>query len=171
MHSWTDVDFSARDGLRLYARHYPSEYAKCRPVLCLAGLTRNSADFHDLATALARERPVYALDSRGRGKSEHDANWKNYSLLVEVNDALDFATARGLHNAAVVGTSRGGLITMRMSVLRRGSVGGAGLGVGGPGGVGGGWGRGPSGGGWGVVVVWGVGGGWGAGRVGCASGG
>jgi pimeloyl-ACP methyl ester carboxylesterase len=123
MHSWTDVDFSARDGLRLYARHYPSEYAKCRPVLCLAGLTRNSADFHDLATALARERPVYALDSRGRGKSEHDANWKNYSLLVEVNDALDFATARGLHSAAVVGTSRGGLITMLMSVLRPGSVG------------------------------------------------
>ena len=123
MQSWTDVNFSARDGLRLYARYYPCAGSHRRPVLCLAGLTRNSADFHDLATALARIRPVYTLDSRGRGRSEHDANWKNYTLLVEVNDALDFVTARGLHTAAVVGTSRGGLIAMLMSVLRPGSVG------------------------------------------------
>lgn len=125
MQSWTDVNFSARDGLRLYARHYPCSGSQRRPVLCLAGLTRNSADFHGLAAALAGERTVYALDSRGRGKSEHDPDWKNYSLLVEVNDALDFSAARGLHGAAIVGTSRGGLIAMLMSVLRPGSLGAA----------------------------------------------
>jgi pimeloyl-ACP methyl ester carboxylesterase len=123
MQSWADVDFSARDGLRLYARHYPCANSLRRPVLCLAGLTRNSSDFHDLATALSRERTVYALDSRGRGRSEHDADWKNYSLLVEVNDVLDFVTARGLQSAGIVGTSRGGLIAMLMAVLRPGSVG------------------------------------------------
>jgi pimeloyl-ACP methyl ester carboxylesterase len=123
MQSWTAVNFSARDGLRLYARYYPCTGSLRRPALCLAGLTRNSADFHDVATALARERPVYALDARGRGKSEHDADWKNYALLVEVNDALDFAAARGLHGSAIVGTSRGGLIAMLMGVLRPGSVG------------------------------------------------
>ena len=92
--TWRDINFSARDGLRLYARHYPAPGSTRRPVLCLAGLSRNSRDFHRLATALASPgdagRDVYALDSRGRGLSEHDRDWRNYSLLVELNDALDF---------------------------------------------------------------------------------
>src|SRR5690606_1816187 len=50
---WKDIFFSARDGLRLYARHYPAPGSRLRPVLCLAGLTRNSRDFHALAVALS----------------------------------------------------------------------------------------------------------------------
>ena len=95
-------------------------------MLCLAGLSRNSRDFHSLALALAGPggvgREVYTLDSRGRGLSESDLNWKNYSLLVELNDALDFMTMSGLHGAAVVGTSRGGLIAMLMAVLRPNAI-------------------------------------------------
>ena len=127
MQTWNDIRFTARDGLRLYARHYPAPGSVRRPVLCLAGLTRNSRDFHDLATALASAddtgRDVYTLDSRGRGRSEHDRDWKNYSLLVELNDVLDFMTMKGLHDAAVVGTSRGGLLAMMMAVLRPGAIG------------------------------------------------
>ncbi len=40
-------------------------------------------------------RDVYALDCRGRGRSEHDRDWNNYSLLVELNDVLDFMTHEG----------------------------------------------------------------------------
>jgi pimeloyl-ACP methyl ester carboxylesterase len=120
--TWRDIHFSARDGLCLYARHYPAPGSAKRPLLCLAGLTRNGRDFHHLATALARAdaggRDVYTLDSRGRGRSEHDPDWNNYSLLVELNDALDFMTMKGLHGACLVGTSRGGLIAMLMAVLR-----------------------------------------------------
>jgi pimeloyl-ACP methyl ester carboxylesterase len=119
--TWRDIYFSARDGLRLYARHYPAPGSTKRPVLCLAGLTRNGRDFHDLATHLARSgggRDVYTLDSRGRGRSERDRDWRNYSLLVELNDALDFMTMADLAGAAVVGTSRGGLIAVLMAVLR-----------------------------------------------------
>ena len=127
MQTWIDIRFTARDGLRLYARHYPAPGSVRRPVLCLAGLTRNSRDFHDLATAVASAddtgRDVYTLDSRGRGGSEHDRDWKNYSLLVELNDVLDFMTMKGLHDAAVVGTSRGGLLAMMMAVLRPGAIG------------------------------------------------
>jgi pimeloyl-ACP methyl ester carboxylesterase len=129
MQSWSDIRFTARDGLRLYARHYASPGSIRRPVVCLAGLTRNGRDFHDLATALARPdatgRDVYALDCRGRGGSEHDRDWKNYSLLVELNDVLDFITMKGLHDAAVIGTSRGGLLAMMMAVLRPGAMGAA----------------------------------------------
>ena len=127
MQNWSDIYFTARDGLRLYARHYGTHDVLRRPVVCLAGLTRNSRDFHDLASALARPddrgREVYALDYRGRGRSQHDANWKNYSILVELNDVLDFMTIAGLNRAALIGTSRGGLITMLMAALRPNALG------------------------------------------------
>lgn len=127
MQNWTDIYYTARDGLRLYARHYAVRQSLRRPVLCLAGLTRNCRDFHDLASALARAddsgRDVYALDYRGRGRSEHDANWKNYSILVELNDVLDFMTIAGLERVALIGTSRGGLISMLMGALRPNALG------------------------------------------------
>lgn len=127
MQSWIDIHFTSRDGLRLYARHYPVPGSLRRPIVCLAGLTRNSRDFHDLATALARRdetgRDVYCLDYRGRGRSQHDPNWKNYSVLVELNDTLDFMAMKGLDRAAIIGTSRGGLIAMLMAVLRPGAMG------------------------------------------------
>lgn len=127
--TWRDIRFSARDGLRLYARHYPAPRSERRPVLCLAGLSRNGRDFHHLASVLAAPgegaRDVYTLDSRGRGLSEHDRDWRNYSLLVELNDALDFMTVKQLHGATVIGTSRGGLIAMMMAVLRPNAIGAA----------------------------------------------
>ena len=74
MQSWIDIHYTSRDGLRLYARHYPVPGSLRRPAVCLAGLTRNSRDFHDLASVLARQdetgRDVYCLDYRGRGRSQ-----------------------------------------------------------------------------------------------------
>jgi pimeloyl-ACP methyl ester carboxylesterase len=129
MQPWRDIYFSARDGLRLYARHYPAPRSTRRPVLCLAGLSRNGRDFHHLASVLAAHgdgaRDVYTLDSRGRGLSEHDRDWRNYSLLVELNDALDFMTMKELHGATVIGTSRGGILAMMMAVLRPNAIGAA----------------------------------------------
>jgi pimeloyl-ACP methyl ester carboxylesterase len=122
MQNWTDIFYTSRDGLRLYARHYAVPGSQRRPAVCLAGLTRNARDFHDLATALATQdddgRDVFAIDCRGRGRSQNDADWKNYSILVELNDVLDFMAIKGLSRSAIVGTSRGGLIAMLMAVLR-----------------------------------------------------
>jgi len=129
MQNWTDIHYTSRDGLRLYARHYAAPGSTLRPVVCLAGLTRNCRDFHDLATALAvpdeTGRDVYAIDYRGRGRSQSDVDWKNYSILVELNDVLDFMTMKCLDRAAVIGTSRGGLIAMLMAVLRPNAMGAA----------------------------------------------
>jgi pimeloyl-ACP methyl ester carboxylesterase len=127
MQRYNDIYFTSRDGLRLYARHYPVPGAQRRPLLCLPGLTRNSRDFHDLACALATldadGRQVYALDYRGRGRSQHDPNWRNYAILIELNDVLDFMIVKGLQHAAVLGTSRGGILAMLMAVIRPASVG------------------------------------------------
>ena len=119
--SGTSITFSARDGLRLHARCYEAPGSLRPPVLCLAGLTRNSRDFQDLAVALStgpRARTVWALDSRGRGLSEHDRDWRNYSVPVEAQDVIDLAIVAGLHGASVIGTSRGGLIAMVLAAAQ-----------------------------------------------------
>jgi pimeloyl-ACP methyl ester carboxylesterase len=123
-----DIYFTARDGLRLYGRRYPGAGGThARPVLCLAGLTRNSRDFHDLAMALSQHpdasRTVYTVDYRGRGLSEFDPNWKNYSVPVEMFDVLDFMTLVGIESPAIIGTSRGGLITMLMAAVQPTAIG------------------------------------------------
>jgi pimeloyl-ACP methyl ester carboxylesterase len=120
--NWEDVTFTARDGLTLYARHYPAQAASGRAVLCLPGLTRNSRDFHDLATFLSshptRPREVWCPDYRGRGSSEYDKNWRNYSPFIELLDVLDLMTISDLHEVGVIGTSRGGIIAALMAVMR-----------------------------------------------------
>ena len=128
--TWTDIDFSAQDGLKLYARHYPAAAGSGnrRAVLCLPGLTRNSRDFHDIAAVLSsgpEARDVYTLDSRGRGRSANDPTWQNYSVPIETRDALDFLVSRDLRGVAVIGTSRGGVLAMMMAAARPSSIGAA----------------------------------------------
>ncbi len=121
--NWRDIIFSSFDGLRIYARHYesivPSIY---NPVLCLPGLTRNSQDFHYIATYLSQHpefpRNVYCIDFRGRGRSEYDSNWQNYSPFTELNDVLALTTIEGIHKTTIIGTSRGGIVAMLMAAMR-----------------------------------------------------
>lgn len=119
---WRDIYYASFDDLRLYARHYAARDDKLRSVICLPGITRNSREFHALATYLSthpeKPRNVYCLDYRGRGRSQYDRNWRNYVPFIELLDTLDFLTIQGLHRVAVVGTSRGGLIAMLMASLR-----------------------------------------------------
>ncbi|WOJ89756.1 alpha/beta hydrolase [Methylocapsa polymorpha] len=115
--------YSASDGLMLHVRDYGSTLEQGVPVVCLPGLTRNSADFGPLASALASgragdQRRVLAIDYRGRGRSEHDWNWTNYSVEVEGDDLLTVLTAAGIARAIFIGTSRGGLHAMRLSAAR-----------------------------------------------------
>src|SRR5690606_9793944 len=128
--AYRELYFTARDGLKLYGRHYPAAFSdgtERRPVLCLAGLTRNSRDFHVIAEALSQHpqapRDVYTLDTRGRGLSENDPDWRNYTVPFEMVDVLDYMTVTGIAGAAVIGTSRGGIIAMVMAAAQPRSLG------------------------------------------------
>ena len=115
-----------RDGLNLHVTHWAALAPTAPPILCLPGLTRNARDFTDIALALSQgetARHVYALDARGRGLSDHDPDWKNYSIPVETQDVIDVMTALGLHNASIIGTSRGGLVAMVLAALQPGMIG------------------------------------------------
>ena len=130
--TFEDIYYTSRDGLRLHARRYPASGGTgrhARPALCLPGLTRNGRDFHDLAVALSKRshtpRTVYTIDYRGRGLSDFDPDWRNYALQTEMLDVIDFITLRGLHDAALIGTSRGGLITMLLASAQPTAIGAA----------------------------------------------
>ncbi len=125
---WRDVFVSADDGLKLHARDYGPKMDAALPVLCLPGLTRNARDFHQLALYLSRHektpRRVVALESRGRGLSEWDKNWRNYDAQVEARDVLSVMPALGLEHVGIVGTSRGGILAMVLAVTRPGILAG-----------------------------------------------
>jgi pimeloyl-ACP methyl ester carboxylesterase len=123
------IFYRSPDDLTLHVGFYPSADPQTlrRPVICLPGLSRNGRDFHELALALSQDRvaprDVYALDLRGRGLSEWDKDWHNYSPLVEAKDVIAFLDLRGLHDVALVGTSRGGIIAMMLAVMRPSAMG------------------------------------------------
>jgi len=122
-----EIMFRVRDGLKLQARCYRAAQPQGRPALCLPGLTRNGRDFHDLALHLSTQAPilrnVYTLDYRGRGLSQWDSEWKNYDLPTETHDVIDFMARVGLIDAAIIGTSRGGLIAMFLAALQPSAIG------------------------------------------------
>lgn len=86
------------------------------PLLCLAGLTRNMEDFAPVAERFAGCARVIRLDSRGRGRSDHDPDWRNYTIVREGQDALALLDHLGIASASILGTSRGGLIAMWLAV-------------------------------------------------------
>ena len=106
---------SAQDGLRLHVREYGTRTSPGLPVVCLPGLARTAADFDELAPALAAgppERHVIAINSRGRGHSDYDADHTNYNCMTELGDIVSILFALGVGPAVFVGSSRGGILTM-----------------------------------------------------------
>jgi len=87
------------------------------PILCLSGLTRNASDFDYLAPHLAGNRLI-CLDYRGRGQSEW-TDPDSYTIPIEGRDALCLLDHLGLEKAAVIGTSRGGLIAMTLAATAK----------------------------------------------------
>ncbi len=124
MTTFSETTFTSSDGLRLYARDYAPASGQARlPVICIHGLTRNSADFDELAPWIAAQgRRVLAVDVRGRGNSAYDPNPANYNLAVYAGDVVKLAHDLGIARAVFIGTSMGGLITMTLAVRRIGLI-------------------------------------------------
>lgn len=102
--------FTTSDGLSLYYE----DSGEGLPILCLSGLTRNARDFDYVAPQLAGHRMI-RLDYRGRGKSDWSEDFLSYNVPREAQDALELLDHLGLEKAAILGTSRGGLIAMGLA--------------------------------------------------------
>lgn len=107
---------TSQDGLSLYVRDYPGPKDCTRtPLLCLGGLTRNSKDFAGIGKYHSRKRRVICPDTRGRGYSDYDPDWRNYRPETYVGDVRHILCALGIHDVVVIGTSMGGIMGMIMA--------------------------------------------------------
>jgi pimeloyl-ACP methyl ester carboxylesterase len=116
---------TAQDGLRLHVREYGDRTSPGMPVVCLPGLARSAADFDELAPALAGGPPsrhVIAIDSRGRGHSDHDTDHTNYNCMTELGDIVSVLFELGVGPAVFVGSSRGGVLTMLLGAAHPVSI-------------------------------------------------
>jgi pimeloyl-ACP methyl ester carboxylesterase len=109
---------ATNDGPKVYVRDYaPAGAARGLPVVCLHGLTRNSADFEGVAPKIAAlGRRAIVIDARGRGKSDNDPDATRYRPDVYAADVLRIMDTLGVPRAVFLGTSMGGIMTMLIAV-------------------------------------------------------
>lgn len=105
--------FSADDGARLA---FLDAGGAGVPVMALAGLTRDHKDFDYVARHLSDCRLI-RLDARGRGASDRTGP-ATYNLGRESADVLALMDHLGLDRAAILGSSRGGLIGLILGATR-----------------------------------------------------
>ncbi len=115
MTAYSDVFYDSHDlRLKLYARDYGGQGM---PVICMHGLSRNSADFEWLAAHLSERYRVIVVDQRGRGKSGWDAETANYTPALYVQDMFKLMGDLGIARAVLIGTSMGGIMAMIMAMI------------------------------------------------------
>lgn len=110
--------FTASDGTRLAY----DDQGTGTPLLCLSGLTRTMGDFDYLRAHLpppqSGELRLIRMDYRGRGASDHSGA-ASYTAAREGRDALELLDHLGVAQAAILGTSRGGLIAMLLAATAK----------------------------------------------------
>ena len=111
MSHYQDFWYTSADQLRLYTRDY-GDQSKPTTLVCIPGLTRNSADFEELCGLLAHNYRILAVDLRGRGQSAYDPNPQNYHPGVYALDIVALLDAAAVDQAIFIGTSLGGLVSM-----------------------------------------------------------
>ena len=107
------MEFTAPDGTRLFYRDEGSG----TPVLALSGLSRNGTAFDYAAPHLGDVRLI-RLDYRGRGQSEWSGA-ETYTIPTEAGDAIALLDHLGIAKAAILGTSRGGLIAVLLAMMAK----------------------------------------------------
>lgn len=116
--AYRERTYRSQDDLPLYYRDYGDPLSPRTPLLCLAGLTRNSHDFDRPATRFAASRRIICPDYRGRGRSVYDSDWRNYRPEVYLGDIRHLLAAANLHRVIVIGTSLGGLLAMALGAVQ-----------------------------------------------------
>lgn len=116
MARYFDYYYTSADGLKLYARDYTPVDPR-GVILCMHGLTRNSADFEGIVEHLAPHYRLIVVDQRGRGCSEYDAATDNYQPAVYVQDMFQLLDELQLEKVILMGTSMGGLMSMMMVAM------------------------------------------------------
>jgi pimeloyl-ACP methyl ester carboxylesterase len=91
---------------------YFKAYGAGPPVVVLHGLFGSGENWHPVASALAHDFRVFAVDQRNHGRSFHSERF-DYEAMAE--DIRSFIDRTILSPAAVIGHSMGGKVAMRLA--------------------------------------------------------
>jgi len=107
---------AAPDGTKL---HFTDE-GDGLPILALSGLSRNTHDFDHVAPHLLNRGGIrlIRMDYRGRGQSDW-ADFASYTIPQEAADVVTLLDHLNLEKVAILGTSRGGLISMMLAATAK----------------------------------------------------
>ncbi|MEM7072222.1 MAG: alpha/beta fold hydrolase [Pseudomonadota bacterium] len=125
--SETICTMRAFDAIRLRYRRYEPE--PCKPirsatVVCLAGISRSSLDFTELASRLCSDGfRVLCPDYRGRGLSDYARRpLQDYKAPVYLEDLRHLCTIEQCDAIIIIGTSLGGILAMCAGITMPGLV-------------------------------------------------
>jgi len=119
---YTEHTFTNPDGLKQYYRDYNSAGEGAPIVLCMAGLSRNTRDFAEVASHLAATCRVIAVDQRGRGNSDWDPDPNRYRPDVYVGDMMALLSHLEISQVIAFGTSLGGIMAFMIAAMHPGTL-------------------------------------------------
>ena len=108
-----EIHYTSADGLSLFAKAYGDPNAALT-VVCMHGLTRNHKDFEPMIAGLSQRHRYIAVDVRGRGRSAPSPDPEQYLPTVYAEDMRALFDHLAIKQAALIGTSMGGLMSMIM---------------------------------------------------------
>jgi pimeloyl-ACP methyl ester carboxylesterase len=96
------------------ARHYYEVYGKGQPLLLIHGNSTPIIGWKPQIEYFSQKYKVYAIDCRGRGKSELGKDSLTY--MQQASDMAAFVKQLALDSVLVVGKSDGGIIAIMMGI-------------------------------------------------------
>lgn len=102
--------FVPGDGVQLAFGYWPG---RGMPIVALHGLTASYISFVGVAERLAGRRALFALDLRGRGRSDKPSG--PYGMVQHAADVATAVRAMGLGASIIVGHSMGGFIATALA--------------------------------------------------------
>lgn len=102
--------YVAGDGVQLAFGFWPG---RGTPLVALHGLTASYVSFTGVAERLAGRRALFALDLRGRGRSDKPAG--PYGMAQHATDVAVAMRAMGLGASIIVGHSMGGFVATALA--------------------------------------------------------
>lgn len=101
---------------KIYYREYGQKNHH-NTIIAVHGLTRNSSDFHYLATALEDKYHIVAPDVVGRGQSDYLKDPRHYTYAQYICDMTVLLAHTGCDKVTWLGTSMGGIFGMVMASM------------------------------------------------------
>src|ERR1700687_188784 len=95
--------------------HYSKE-GHGKPVLLIHGFPETSHEWTRIMSMLADRFTLYAIDTRGHGKTEKPADPTGYTRKELATDLVNFIDAMGWQKVKLVAHDWGGIIAAKMSL-------------------------------------------------------